>query len=150
MYACFGLALVWWLTYVCSSSWHLWIKDLKEKKKNSCSWYWIIMWFCLCASVFLYYSQVSLIFVDKFWLWEKKISIITVFYFFFDFKSYMKQKSLNNQENKHIFDIILSLPQYIGSTIAIAIFTKGNQSFCYISLLWSHIFFCFVSIISRL
>ena len=124
------------------------ICELKIWKKKVCSWYWIIMWFCLCASVFLYYSQVSLIIVDKFWLWEKKISIITVF-FFLDFKSYMKQKYLKNQENKHIFDIVLSLPQYIGSTIAIAIFTRGNQSFCYISLLWSHIFFCFVSIISR-
>ena len=124
------------------------IRELKIWKKKVCSWYWIIMWFCLYASIFLYYSQVSLIIVDKFWLWEKKISIITVF-FFLDFKSYMKQKYLKNQENKHIFDIFLSLPQYIGSTIAIAIFTRGNQSFCYISLLWSHIFFCFVSIISR-
>ena len=50
-----------------------------------------------------------MIFVDK--ALGEKFSIIILF-FFLDFKSYMKQKSLKNQENKHIFDVVLSLPQY--------------------------------------
>ena len=54
----------------------------------------------------------------------------------------MKQKSLNNQENKHIFDIVLSLPQYIGSTIAIAIFIGVTNLF--VIFLYSEVIYSFV------